>query len=155
MHAKRSRNVLVRQSDSALLVPAFWERLKPALVEVKGQGFNPVLHETLRSRERALKLVADGKSKAKGGLSMHCFGVAADVICGDHQWSCKANHCKFFETYGEIIESVGLTWGGRWPTMVDLPHCQAIPLNLQALVRTAKPEDINEMVKTFFESLRQ
>ena len=45
---------------------------------------------------------------------MHCFGVAADVICGVHQWDCHRNFCRFFETLGDCAEDNGLTWGGNW-----------------------------------------
>lgn len=143
----------MRQSDASLLVPAFWERLKPVIDELRGQSFKPVLHETLRSKERAAQLVKEGKSKAKGGLSMHCYGLAADLICGEHQWDCRRNHCRFFETLGECAKDAGLTWGGEWVSIVDLPHVQAIPLGLQALARAADPEHMDTFVRTYFAGL--
>lgn len=139
-----------RLSDAGLLVPAFWERLGPVLKSLRGQGYAPVLFETMRSQERALELVAKGRSKARGGLSMHCFGVAADVICGDHRWDCRRHHCAFFDTYGVAVEDAGLCWGGRWPSLIDLPHCQAVPVRLQDKVRKCAPEHLDTLIRAVF-----
>lgn len=136
-----------RLSDLDLLVPAFKERLLLVLHELRGQGYSPVVHETMRSMERAQKLVAEGKSKAKGGLSMHCFGLAADVICGAHGWKCKANDCPFFAELGLAAERRGLTWGGRWRTLVDEPHVQAVPVRLQNDVRAMPAEQLDGYVR--------
>lgn len=144
---------LTRLSDPGLLQPAFWERLAPVLKALRGQGFKPYLFETMRSTDRALELVAKGKSKAKGGLSMHCFGLAADVICYEHQWDCARNHCAFFTTYGTAVEDAGLVWGGRWPTIVDLPHCQAVQIKHQNAVRKMKPEMINDFAASVMAGL--
>lgn len=138
------------RSDIDLLVPAFAERVRAVLLELRGQGFSPVLHETLRSKERAQKLVADGKSKARGGLSMHCYGCACDIICGAHGWKCRKAHCPFFEELGAAYERHGLVWGGNWDRddragedgENDLPHGQAIPLRLQNAVRNMDEADI-------------
>ena len=121
----------MRLSDTALLVPAFWERLESALRALKGQGYHPLVWETLRSRARAEQLAAKGTGVAD---SMHLYGVAADVICGVHQWDCRRHHCGFFEAFGAAAEDAGLTWGGRW-RRVDLPHVQAVPVRLQTALR--------------------
>ena len=123
------------QSDTGLLVHAFRERLERALLVVRGQGYRPMVFETLRSRDRAQELVKSGKSMAKDGLSMHCYGVAADVICGDHQWDCRRHQCAFFDALGTAAEDAGLTWGGRWRNLVDLPHVQAVPVRCQKAIR--------------------
>lgn len=142
-------------NDLGLLVPAFRERLEAALKSLQGQGFHPHVHETLRSKERAARLVAEGKSKARGGMSMHCYGCACDVICSDHNWDCARNHCKFFETLGMCAEDVNLTWGGRWPGIVDLPHVQAVPAipRLQDKIRTMAPEHVDTFLRTHFAGL--
>lgn len=142
-----------RQSDIGLLVEPFREKIAALLVALKGQGYHPVLHETLRSAERAEQLVQQGKSKAKGGRSMHCYGLAADIICGDHQWDCRRHQCAFFDALGAQAEDLGLTWGGRWTALVDLPHVQAIPIKLQALARATAPEHMGTLVSTYFAGL--
>lgn len=138
---------LSRSSDTSLLVPAFKERLDRALIALVGQGYHPVVWETLRSKERAQDLVRRGKSKAKGGLSMHCYGVAADVVCRDHKWDCHKAHCGFFEALGVNAEDEGLTWGGRWPKLVDLPHVQLPPMHLQDMVRACKPDELEALCR--------
>lgn len=145
-----------RVSDIALLVPAFRERLEMALRAQKGQGYAPVLWETRRSRERAAEMVAHGKSKARGGLSMHCYDIAADVICGAHQWSCRKHRCKFFEAWGANAEDAALTWGGNWDRDAmagedgenDLPHVQAVPLRFQDRVRAMPAEHLDAFVRS-------
>lgn len=135
------------QSDTALLVPAFWERLEPALRELRGQGFHPVVHETLRSLARSEALVAAGKSKSVGP-SMHCYGLAADVVCGVHGYDCKRHCCPFFNEYGIAVERHRLTWGGRWKTLVDSPHCQAIPVALQNKARAMPADQLDAFVRS-------
>lgn len=144
-----------RLSDTDLLVPAFRERLAGVLKALVGQGFRPVVHETMRSHERALEMVAKGRSKARGGLSMHCYGVAADVICGEHQWQCRKHHCRFFEALRDQAEDMGLTSGGNWDRDErageagenDLPHVQLPPLRLQDKVRACAPEHLDTLCR--------
>jgi len=137
-------------SDIGRLVPAFETRVLSVLGALKGQGYKPTLHETYRDPARAAALVAAGKSKARGGLSMHCYGCAADVICGDHQWDCARHHCKFFDALGAQAEDMLLTWGGRWATLHDLPHIQAVPVSWQEKIRAAKPTEIDGLVQKYF-----
>lgn len=136
-----------RLSDLGLLVPSFRERVEAVLKAVRGQGYKPLVWETLRSRERAVELVLRGKSKAKGGLSMHCYGVAVDVVCLDHKWDCRRHHCGFFEALGVQAEDLGLTWGGRWPKLVDMPHLQVCPLRLQDKIRECASEHLDTLCR--------
>jgi hypothetical protein len=153
--------VSTRYSDVALLLPAYRERLDGALKSLRGQGFKPVVHETKRSRERAQEMVDKGLSKARGGLSMHCYLLASDVICGDHGWQCARHGCKFFETYGACVEDAGLVWGGNWDEDEragekgehDLPHNQAIPIRLQNKVRAMAPELLNDFLLAYYAGL--
>lgn len=151
-------------SDIDLLVPAFRERLEATLKALRGQGYKPKVHETLRSIERAKALVEQGKSKVRGGLSMHCYGVAADVICLNHGWQCRKHHCRFFETYGACAEDNGLTWGGNWDRddragedgENDLPHTQAIPAKpsrLQDKIRAMNADHVDAFVRSYFSGL--
>lgn len=142
-----------RSSETGKLVLAFWERFKPVLDDLRKEGFAPVVHETLRSKERAQALVKAGKSLAKGGLSMHCYGIAIDCVCALHKWSCHDHGCQFFERYGVLAEKRGLTWGGRWTTLRDLPHVQAVPVRLQALVRATDQQHMDTLVRAVFAGL--
>lgn len=143
------------ESRVDLLVPAFREKLQSTLIALVGQGFSPRVHETLRSRERAAALVLAGKSKARGGLSMHCYGVAADVICGAHQWDCKRHFCRFFETLGDCAEDNGLTWGGNWDRDTkpgekgedDRPHVQLPELKHQGAIRHCQAGGLDRLCR--------
>lgn len=141
-------------SDPSFLQPAFRLKVEKLLVLMKGQGFRPLLWETIRSLERSRMLQARGVSKARGGYSMHCYGVAADIICLDHMWQCRRHHCKFFETLGKNAEDLGLVWGGNWDRDQrageegenDLPHVQLIPLRLQDRIRGMTPAQVAAFV---------
>jgi hypothetical protein len=149
------------ESNVDLLVPAFREKLAATMKSLVGQGYKPRVHETLRSLERAKMLVATGKSKARGGLSMHCYGVAADVICMDHGWECRKNHCRFFETLGACAEDNGLTWGGNWDRDEragedgenDLPHVQAVPAKpsrFQDKIRAMNANHVDTFLRSYY-----
>jgi peptidoglycan L-alanyl-D-glutamate endopeptidase CwlK len=74
-------------------------------------------------------LYAQGRSKpgdvvtnARGGQSLHNFGIAFDVgvfINGVYQ-----GESAWYDKAGPIGEKVGLEWGGRWKSPVDKPHYQ-------------------------------
>ena len=138
--------VTQRWDDPAMLLPAFRARVEMVMRRLVAMDLDPVLHETFRSKERAAMLVASGKSKAKGGLSMHCYGVAADVICKHHKWSCHEHACTFFQQLGEQAQKCGLTWGGDWDWNPatndgwDKPHLQAVPVAKQRFIRSAKDQ---------------
>jgi D-alanyl-D-alanine carboxypeptidase-like protein len=143
---------MIRLNDLGLLVPAFRERVELVLADLRAAGYAYRVHETARSRERALMLVAKGKSLAKGGLSMHCFGCAMDVICAKHTYFCRDNGCDFFERYGVAAEKHGLIWGGRWMSLNDAPHVQAVPIRLQDRIRTMPADEIDAFVRKHLEA---
>ena len=67
---------------------------------------------------------APGKkvTNAMGGYSNHNFGLAIDVVPLENG---KANYNSTkYPLLGRIGESVGLEWGGRWKTIVIMPHFQ-------------------------------
>jgi peptidoglycan L-alanyl-D-glutamate endopeptidase CwlK len=62
-------------------------------------------------------------TNAKGGQSFHNYGVAFDfvpIVGGKAQW----NDVALFTKCGEIAESIGLEWAGRWVKFKELAHCQ-------------------------------
>lgn len=145
---------MLRLNDLGLLVPAFRERVELALADLRAAGYAPRVHETARSPERAKMLVAKGKSMAKGGLSMHCYSIACDVICAKHTYYCRDNSCDFFERYGVAAENRGLIWGGRWTSINDRPHVQGVPIRLQDQIRAMPADEIAEFVRKHLESPR-
>jgi peptidoglycan L-alanyl-D-glutamate endopeptidase CwlK len=124
-----------RADDLTLLLPSFERKAREVLAAMVSLGYDPVPFDTLRTPAEAAKLFARGVGSRN---SMHCYGVACDVICGKHGWDCSASGCKFFCALGEVVESLGLVWGGRWKSRNDLPHFQLCSVADQDAVRAIK-----------------
>lgn len=145
-----------RVNDPAELLPAFRDVVEQLLERMRREGYKPVLHETYRTPERSKQLVASGTSRV-AGLSMHCYRIAADVICGVHQWSCEEKGCGYYRRLGIEAARLGLTWGGNWDgdgitreqREHDLPHVQAVPLAVQQRVRRSTLPDLEELVSEY------
>jgi peptidoglycan L-alanyl-D-glutamate endopeptidase CwlK len=95
-------------------------------------GIDLLITSTYRDHESQNALYAQGRTKpgdivtnAKGGQSYHQFRVAFDVVPlrnGKCVWDAKD---PAWLKVGEIGESVGLEWGGRWTGRLrDRPHFQ-------------------------------
>ncbi len=93
-------------------------------------GYEMALLEGYRSPERQEMLKGRGAQVTRAGAyeSYHQFGLAADcafyrdgrlVISEKDAWARRG-----YSLYGEVAESVGLTWGGRWTSIVDLGHVE-------------------------------
>jgi peptidoglycan L-alanyl-D-glutamate endopeptidase CwlK len=113
-----------------LLDPDFSRRMLLVFRIMKEQhGYDMAILEGYRSPERQNSLAAAGSNvtNAKAFQSYHQFGLAADcaflrdgklVISEKDPWAMRG-----YRLYGEVAESVGLTWGGRW-TMMDFGHTE-------------------------------
>jgi peptidoglycan LD-endopeptidase CwlK len=113
-----------------LLDPAFTQRLLLVFKIMREQhGYEMVILEGYRSPERQNDLASMGASvtNAKAFQSYHQYGLAADsafllngklVISEKDAWAMKG-----YALYGQVSESVGLHWGGRWK-MLDLGHIE-------------------------------
>jgi len=115
-----------------------WQLLDPALAQrlllvfkimKERHGYDMAILEGYRSPERqnALAAAGPGVTNAKAFQSYHQFGLAADcaflrdgklVISEQDPWAMRG-----YTLYGQVAESVGLTWGGRWK-MMDLGHTE-------------------------------
>lgn len=84
-------------------------------------GFPVFRVETQRSCERQYKLLEKGRTYADCGQSAHTSGHAVDwAFKADKPWSMEHP----WELLGAACEALGLTWGGRWPTLRDYGHCE-------------------------------
>lgn len=113
-----------------LLDPEFRQRLLVAYRLMRERhGYEMVLIEGYRSPERQAMLQAAGPHVTNAGpwQSYHQHGLAADsaflrnnklVISERDPWAMQG-----YRLFGEIAESVGLTWGGRWKLM-DFGHVE-------------------------------
>ena len=96
----------------------------------KTHGIDVLITSTYRDLESQKALFDQGRSlpgkivtNAKPGSSVHNWRCAFDfvpIVNGKVQW----NDTKLFERCGNIAESVGLEWAGRWKTFKELAHCQ-------------------------------
>ena len=96
----------------------------------KAQNIDILITSTYRDTESQNALYAQGRTtpgkkvtNAKGGQSFHNWKVAFDfcpIVNGKPNWSDVALYTKC----GEIAESVGLEWAGRWKSLKELAHCQ-------------------------------
>lgn len=96
----------------------------------KTQNIDIIITSTYRDTESQNALYAQGRTapgkkvtNAKAGQSFHNWRVAFDfvpVVNGKAVW----NDVALFTKCGEIAESVGLEWAGRWVKFKELAHCQ-------------------------------
>ncbi|MES2757209.1 MAG: M15 family metallopeptidase [Pseudomonadota bacterium] len=125
------RPMLVSASRNwTLLNPDFSQRLLMAFKIMKEKhGYEMALLEGYRSPARQNLLASMGSNVTNAGAfqSWHQYGLAADcafwrdgklVISEKDPWAMRG-----YRLYGEIAESLGLTWGGRW-TMMDFGHTE-------------------------------
>lgn len=107
------------------MLPLVEKAMNLFIAKAGTQGFSLRVTSGWRSFEEQDRLYAQGRTtegkivtNAKGGQSLHNYGCAFDV----------ADKLKGYnidwEKVGKIGESVGLEWGGRWPSFVDGPHFQ-------------------------------
>ncbi|MEJ8846222.1 M15 family metallopeptidase [Variovorax rhizosphaerae] len=113
-----------------VLDPDFRARLLLVYKVMKDKhGYDLALLEGYRSPERQAKLAALGEhvTRAKANQSYHQHGLAADnafyrngklVITEKDPWAMEG-----YRLYGEVAESLGLVWGGRW-SFKDYGHVE-------------------------------
>jgi peptidoglycan LD-endopeptidase CwlK len=125
------RPMLVDASRNwGLLRPEFSQRLLLVFKIMKEKyGYEMALLEGYRSPARQEMLAGMGSqvTNARAFQSWHQYGLAADcafwrdgklVISEKDPWAMRG-----YQLYGEVAESAGLTWGGRW-TMMDFGHAE-------------------------------
>jgi peptidoglycan L-alanyl-D-glutamate endopeptidase CwlK len=125
------RPMLVDASRNwGLLQPDFSQRLLLVFKIMKEKyGYEMALLEGYRSPARQEMLAGMGTSvtNARAFQSWHQYGLAADcafwrdgklVISEKDPWAMRG-----YQLYGEVAESLGMTWGGRWK-MMDLGHTE-------------------------------
>jgi peptidoglycan L-alanyl-D-glutamate endopeptidase CwlK len=118
------------------LHPKVAELAHALIVRASENGTPIIITQTLRTKEEQDALYAQGRTKpgkivtkAKGGESYHNYGLAFDValVVGKRiVWDkndLNKNNKDDWQEIGELGESVGLEWGGRWK-FKDVPHFQ-------------------------------
>ena len=127
-------------------------KFRAVLADVRGHGLELMVTQVLRPVSVQRKLYCAGRSDTylraaglsyeeisaarKAGYlakddvltgtlnSMHCKGLAMDVVPlvnGVVTWDAA---CTTWVVYGSAVKAHGLTWGGAWRSLRDLPHCE-------------------------------
>lgn len=133
--------------DLGKLHPAFRERVELLLRAMRARGFDPIVWETFRTRERVAYLIASGKRAVYD--SMHCYGLAVDVVSDAKLWSPGP---AFWQALGQEARALGLVHGGDFKNAKgepnpDNPHVQAVDVDDQSYVRRATPEQVTAFVQ--------
>ncbi len=113
-----------------LLHPDFNQRLLLVFKIMKEKhGYDMAILEGYRSpaRQDLLASMGGAVTNARAFQSWHQYGLAADcaflrdgklVISEKDPWAMRG-----YQLYGEVAESLGMTWGGRWK-MMDFGHTE-------------------------------
>ncbi|MDP3729885.1 MAG: M15 family metallopeptidase [bacterium] len=127
-----------------LLKPKVRELAEKLISECEKIGYKINITQSLRTIEEQDALYAQGRTKpgnivtkAKGGYSLHNFGVAFDIcpiVNGKAAW----NDTELFKKIGAIGSRIGLEWGGTWASFEDLPHFQFLAGYILADFRNSK-----------------
>jgi len=121
---------MINSRDISALNPNVARLCQLFIAKCKEQNIDVIITSTYRDSESQNALYAQGRTKsgakvtnAKGGQSFHNFRLAFDfcpIVDGKAQWT----DLKTFNKCGEIAESLGLEWAGRWLRFKELAHCQ-------------------------------
>lgn len=112
------------------LLPEVADKAREFVAKCAEQGIDILITSTYRDIESQNALYAQGRTtpgpkvtNAKGGQSFHNWRVAFDfvpMVNGKAQWKDLA----LFSKCGQIGESIGLEWAGRWKTFPESAHLQ-------------------------------
>lgn len=97
------------------------------VARARAAGEPVIVASTLRTPAEQDRLCRAGYSRVCGDAGAHTMGLAFDVAllgAGGPEWPTTPEGRARWERVGAIGESLGLVWGGRWPTP-DWPHFQA------------------------------
>jgi peptidoglycan L-alanyl-D-glutamate endopeptidase CwlK len=133
----------------AQLHPLLQTKAKAFVAAAAQAGIDVLITQALRTIKEQDALYAQGRTvtrdkngrplskvtNAKGGQSMHNYGLAFDFVpltaLGKANWNTAD---PSWSKLGKIGQSLGLEWGGAWKTFKDLPHFQLVGgLNLKEI----------------------
>jgi len=117
------------------LKPAVQLRARALLDAAKDAGVDLIITSTYRTAEQQAALYAQGRTKpgmivtnARPGDSYHNWQCAFDVVPlrnGKPVWGTSGEDGMLWRKIGELGESVGLEWAGRWTGKLrEMAHFQ-------------------------------
>lgn len=118
-----NKTVMEHDEKPSDLLPLV-KRKADEFIELASQkGYTLRVTSGFRSIEEQDQIYAQGRTSpgnivtnAKGGESLHNYGVAIDIVDRYRGYNVDWNEL------GELGESLGFEWGGRWAVFVDKPH---------------------------------
>jgi peptidoglycan LD-endopeptidase CwlK len=121
---------MINSRDINDLHPVVADLCRKFIAKCKAAKIDVLITSTYRDAASQNALYAQGRTtkgrkvtNAKAGQSFHNYRLAFDfvpIINGKAQWDDLAAFTKC----GEIAESLGLQWAGRWVKFKELAHCQ-------------------------------
>lgn len=121
---------MINSRDLNELNPKVKVKVEAFIASCKKAGIDVLITSTYRDGESQNALYAQGRTKAgkivtnaKAGDSWHNWRCAVDfvpIVNGKAAW----NDTALFTKCGEIAESCGLEWAGRWKRFKELAHLQ-------------------------------
>jgi len=117
------------------LNPVVQLRARALLNAAKDAGIDLIITSTYRTAEQQAALYAQGRTKpgvivtnARPGESYHNWQCAFDVVPlrnGKPIWGTSGEDGMLWRKIGELGESVGLEWAGRWTGKLrEMAHFQ-------------------------------
>jgi len=107
----------------------FRDKVAKMIRKAQKQGIELRVTSARRSCTEQERLYAQGRQQpgnivtnARCGQSAHNYGRAVDVV--EFRNGVPIWQNPNWEAIGQIGESLGLEWGGRWKSFVDKPHFQ-------------------------------
>ena len=122
---------MINSRDLSALLPVVGAKAIAFIDGCKAAGIDVIVTSTYRDADSQNALYAQGRTtagkivtNARAGQSWHNHRCAFDfvpIVNGKAQW----NDLDTFRRCGEIAESVGLEWAGRWTGKFrEMAHCQ-------------------------------
>lgn len=111
------------------VVPSLASKARQIVALATAEGFTLRVSQGLRTfaEQDALFRRRPVVTRARGGQSMHNYGLAVDfvfVVDGKPSWD-----EKLYKNIGRWVDEVGgIEWGGRWKRFIDYPHIQLAKL---------------------------
>jgi hypothetical protein len=121
---------MLNSRDINLLRPDVAAVCRKVMELAKASGIPILITSTVRDDEYQASLYAQGRTKPGAIVTnvqyttFHGAGLAFDFCPTDEVGNCLWDRPDLFRAVGEIGESLGLEWGGRWTGLVDMPHLQ-------------------------------
>lgn len=158
-------NQLIEKSNRKLVNvhPYVKNKAIELIKKAYAEGIYVQVTQGFRSIEEQNELYAQGRTKpgkivtnAKGGQSIHNYGLAFDIVILNNDGSLNWNTSdKRWRRVGQIGQSIGLEWGGTWKTFKDYPHFQyTFGLTLKDLQNGKRPPNYtvsSQQTKNYYE----